>query len=244
VSKISALIPARGGSKGIPKKNIKNLCGYPLLAYSIKACQLSDRIERIIVSTDDENIAEVALKYGAEVPFMRPLELSQDNSTDNDVINHYFEKTGDLEVAYLRPTTPLRDPSKIDQYLNTYFETQKGSSTGVRSVHELPESPYKMFVLDEDGYCRGFFEDFNGIKNYTNMPRQAFPPAYQPNGYLDIIKKETLLNGDAFGNDILPVLTDFIIEVDTDFQFKLIEAQLEAEENILLTELGRDQNQE
>ena len=240
MSKISALIPARGGSKGVPKKNIKLLQGYPLIAYSIMACKMSEMIGRVIVSTDDKEIAELSLKFGAEVPFMRPPELATDKSTDNDVINHYFEKTGDLEVAYIRPTTPLRDPSRIDQYLNTYFETQKGSSTGVRSVHELPESPYKMFQLDERGYCCGFFDDFTGIKNYTNLPRQIFPRAYQPNGYLDIVKKSTLSAGDAFGDEILPIITDFVIEVDTPFQFDLLEYQLNSKGHLLLDEIKNE----
>ena len=111
---ISALIPARGGSKGIHKKNIKLLHGHPLIAYSIIACKMSDMIGRIIVSTDDEEIAEVALKYGAEVPFMRPAELATDKSRDMEVIKHYFDVTGDADVAYIRPTTPLRDPKFID----------------------------------------------------------------------------------------------------------------------------------
>ena len=88
--KISALIPARGGSKGVHKKNIKRLHGYPLISYSILACKMSRMIDRIIVSTDDEEIAKVSLEYGAEVPFLRPEELAQDDSTDREVIQHYL----------------------------------------------------------------------------------------------------------------------------------------------------------
>jgi len=240
VRQISALIPARGGSKGIHKKNIKLLHGHPLIAYSIIACKMSDMIGRIIVSTDDEEIAEVALKYGAEVPFMRPAELATDKSRDMEVIKHYFDVTGDADVAYIRPTTPLRDPKFIDENIREYFHTKILCSTGVRSMHELPESPHKMFQIDKNGYCRGFFDDFDGIKNYTNLPRQIFPKAYQPNGYLDIVKRATLDVGDTFGDNILPIVTEFVIEVDTPFQFELLESQLNSKGHVLLGELKNE----
>lgn len=240
MKKISALIPARGGSKGIYKKNIKLLHGYPLIAYSIAACKMSNMIGRIIVSTDDEEIAEVALEYGAEVPFMRPANLATDKSRDKEVLEHYFGVTGDADVAYIRPTTPLRDPGVIDDNIREYFHTKILCSTGVRSMHELPESPHKMFQIDKKGYCRGFFDHFNGIKNYTNLPRQTFPKAYQPNGYLDIVNKATLDTGDTFGDNILPIVTDFVIEVDTPFQFELLESQLSSKGHILLGHLKNE----
>jgi CMP-N-acetylneuraminic acid synthetase len=238
--KISALIPARGGSKGVHKKNIKRLHGYPLISYSILACKMSRMIDRIIVSTDDEEIAKVSLEYGAEVPFLRPKELAQDTSTDREVIQHYFNEIGGEDVVYIRPTTPLRDPKVIDENIQIYFEDQVFRSTGIRSIHEFPESPHKMFQLDELGFCRGFFKDFNGIKNYTNLPRQMFPKAYQPNGYLDIVKKSTLMAGDTFGDDILPIITEFVIEVDSPFQFELLEYQLSSNGHLLLDELEND----
>tara|TARA_R110000824_G_scaffold7532_5_gene34144 strand:+ start:12082 stop:12807 length:726 start_codon:yes stop_codon:yes gene_type:complete len=240
VKKMSALIPARGGSKGVHKKNIKLLQGYPLIAYSIMACKMSEMIGRIIVSTDDKEIAELSLKFGAEVPFMRPPELATDKSTDKDVIEHYFDMTGEYEVAYIRPTTPLRNPEVIDENIRDYLHTKILKSTGVRSMHELPESPHKMFQLDERGYCCGFFDDFKGIKNYTNLPRQIFPRAYQPNGYLDIVKKSTLSGGDTFGDEILPIITDFVIEVDTPFQFDLLEYQLNSKGHLLLDEIKNE----
>ncbi len=240
MTKITALIPARGGSKGVYKKNIKPLHGHPLIAYSIVACRMSEMIDKIVVSTDDEEIAEVAVRYGAEVPFMRPASLAKDTSKDFEVIQHYFDMTKEAEIAYIRPTTPLRDPSFIDENLREYYHTKILRSTGVRSMHELPESPHKMFQLDKTGYCRGFFKEFDGIKNYTNLPRQIFPKAYQPNGYLDIVKNATLDNGDTFGDQILPIITDFVIEVDTPFQFELLENQLASRGHVLLDELKND----
>ncbi len=94
MKKMNALIPARGGSKGVPKKNIKELIDHPLLAYSISACRMAGSIERVIVSTDSQEIADVALRYGAEVPFIRPPELATDSSKDIDVIEHYFKELG------------------------------------------------------------------------------------------------------------------------------------------------------
>lgn len=240
MKKISALIPARGGSKGVHKKNIKPLHGFPLIAYSIVACKMSEMIGRVIVSTDDEEIAEVALEYGAEVPFMRPASLATDTSKDYEVIQHYFDMTGEADVVYIRPTTPLRSPTFMDESIKEYYHTKILASSGIRSMHELPESPHKMFQLDKSGYCRGFFDDFNGVKNYTNLPRQIFPKAYQPNGYLDIIKKATLDGGDTFGDQILPILTDFVIEVDTPFQFNLLEHQLGSKGHVLLDKLKND----
>ena len=235
MSKITALIPARGGSKGVPRKNIKNLCGYPLISYSIVACLNSKNINRVVVSTEDIEIAAVARRYGAEVPFMRPSSLANDNSTDYDVIKHFLDNSSEEEVAYIRPTTPLRNPKKIDEFID-YFFKNKNKMSGLRSMHELPEPPYKVFKI-EDGMCRGFFKDYKGVVDYTNLPRQTFPKAYQPNGYLDIAKKETLKNGTAFGMQIRPVITENVTEVDMQHEFELLEFFLQNRENNLLETL-------
>ncbi len=242
MKKMNALIPARGGSKGVPKKNIKELIDHPLLAYSISACKMAGAIGRVIVSTDSQEIADVALKYGAEVPFIRPPELATDDSKDIDVIEHYFEEVGGDEVAYIRPTTPLRLPKLIDYCIKDYYDNQQERCTGVRSMHELPDAPHKMFMINDDGECCGFFPDFNGIKNYTNLPRQMFPKAYQPNGYLDIVKRSTLSGGDTFGDVILPIVTEEVIEVDTQYQFNQLEYQLRVRGHILLSGLNNDQD--
>jgi len=229
---LAALIPARGGSKGVPRKNIRILNGYPLLAFSIAACYLSKNIDRVIVSTDDKEIADIARRYGAEVPFYRPSKYATDTATDLDVLAHFFTQVDIEEVAFIRPTTPLREPNILDNIIDNYFKN-KDDCTGFRSMHELPESPYKTCKI-ENGYCRGFFEDFNGIKDYMNLPRQLFPKAYQPNGYIDIVKKSTVLCGEDFGEKIIPYVTDFVLEIDVEFQFDMIENQLKKNKNILL----------
>lgn len=232
---LTAIIPARGGSKGVPRKNIRELAGYPLIAYSIIACQKCSGIERIIVSTDDVEIAEIASRFGAEVPFLRPEEYAQDNSTDLDVIKHFYSVEGAQDLALVRPTTPLRDPAIMNNFINEYHE-KRDNISGLRTAHELCESPYKYFKI-VDGVFTGFFDDFNGIKDYANLPRQVFPLAYHPNGYLDIIKKETVLGGSDFGDKILPAITKFVIEIDDKYHFQMLENQIIMEDSQLLQEL-------
>lgn len=208
-----ALIPARSGSKGIPDKNIYPIIEYPLLSYTIAACKLSEYISDVYVSTDSEEYAKIAKKYGAIVPFIRPKELALDNSTDFEVLEHFFNNVNDKEICFLRPTTPIRDPKVLDECVRYYYCCGSEGITGMRSAHEINEGPYKLFKI-EDGIYQGFFNDFNGIKNYTNLPRQTFPKAYQPNGYIDIVKRYTIDCGSDFGNRILPCVTEYIEDID------------------------------
>jgi CMP-N,N'-diacetyllegionaminic acid synthase len=128
--KIIAIIPARGGSKGLPGKNIKRLAGKPLIAWTIEQAKKSGWIDKLIVDTDDEKIAEIARKYGAEVPFLRPKELAQDKSSIYDVIFHaldWFKKIGlDFDsVALLEPTSPLRKDDDIDNAVRLFLKNYK-----------------------------------------------------------------------------------------------------------------------
>jgi len=234
MKKINALIPARGGSKGVPRKNIRILNGHPLIAYSIKVCLDSGLIDKVYVSTEDEEIASVAKEYGATVPFIRPQEYAEDTSTDNEVLNHFFDNIDLEEIAFIRPTTPNRETKIIDACIEEYFTNNKSKCSGIRSMHLLPESPYKMYRLDDSGYCTGFFEDFNGEKNYTNLPRQVFPEAYHPNGYIDIIKREMVRQNNTFGEKVLPFVTEFCLEVDTEYEFKMLEIKMK--QSLLLAE--------
>ena len=229
---IAALIPARGGSKGIHKKNIVNVGGFPLIAYSIAACKMSKRIDRIVVSTDDGEIAAVAREYGADVPFLRPERYALDTSTDFDVIEHFFFKSGyyeggynDAPIAYIRPTTPYRNPQEIDRLIELFTQSnQYSESSGARSAHELAESPYKYYQI-HNNYFKGLFEDYNGVKDYMNLPRQTFPAAYHPNGYIDIVKPQTLAETNkTFGDKVFPLITNSVLEIDTEQQLK--EAEL------------------
>jgi CMP-N,N'-diacetyllegionaminic acid synthase len=222
---IAALIPARGGSKGVPRKNVRSIGGHPLIAYSIMACRLSEQIEQVFVSTDDSEIATTARNYGAIVPFLRPAEYATDSSGDQEVIKHFFENIEVDVVAYMRPTTPMRDPERVSEYIN-YFCHNKDKMSGLRSMQELAEPPYKMLKI-EHGYCAGFFEDFQGIKDYVNLPRQVFPQAYYPNGYIDVAKRDTVMNSSsAFGMKIMPVVTPSVVEIDTQEDVDRLEYQI------------------
>jgi len=220
---IIALIQARGGSKGVPKKNIWNLGGFPLIAYSIIACRLATAIERTIISTDDEEIAAVAKKFGADIPFMRPAEFARDDSTDQEVIQHavdWFEENEQYAPEYwvqIRPTTPLREPDLLSEAVETILG--KPEATSLISVHEIPESPGKMFGMN-DGYLHGLCP-MDPRPEYFALPRQAFPPAYFGNGYVDIVKTHTLKHyNSCYGPRMLAFNTPDTGEVDVESDFK------------------------
>src|SRR6266545_922025 len=128
MTEILALIPARGGSKGIPRKNIRSFAGYPLIAWSIAAAKQSELVKRLIVSTDDEEIASVARQWGAETPFLRPTELAQDKTTDLPVFEHaiqWLEKNEDYYpeiMVQLRPTSPIRPKGILDHAVHILLE--------------------------------------------------------------------------------------------------------------------------
>ena len=236
--KISALIPARGGSKGVPRKNIKSLGKRPLIAYSIAACCLSKYIDKVYVSTEDAEIANIAEEYGAEVPFIRPEEYAADDSTDQDVLWHFFQNVQVNDLAFIRPTTPLRDPTYLDDAIEKYFQ-QRRDLTSMRSVHEIPESPYKLYKI-ENGYFQSFFDEYKGCSDYVNLPRQHFPKAYQPNGYIDIVRRDIVESGTTFGNRVVPYITNYVAEVDFPHQFELLQSEIETKGHKILDYLNEN----
>jgi len=231
---IISIIPARCGSKGVSKKNIKLLAGYPLIAYSIIASKLSSKIKRTIVSTDCQEFAKIALSYGAEVPFLRPKEISKDNSLDIEYIRHALEWLQNSEkfqpeyLVVLPPPTPLRDPALIDVAVEKIIKNK--NATSLRSAAETRESPYKLFKIKNDFYV-GMFPD-DPRPEYYNLPRQAFPPVYHPNGYVDIIKSQTVRElGSLHGLKILSFVTPNVGELDTPEDFEFIEFVLQRQIN-------------
>lgn len=215
---IIALIPARGGSKSIPKKNIVPLKGFPLIAYSIIAGKLSKYISRVIVSTDSPEVAHIAEQYGAEVPFLRPAEFATDTAGDFEVVKHTLEWLKEHEryepdfIVYLRPTTPLRDPALVDEAIEHLLSHPE--ATCLRSGHEIRESPYKLFAKEGE-YFAGLFPQ-DPRPEYYNLPRQSFQPVYQPDGYVDIWKRETILQkGMLHGEKILAFVVPDVGEVDS-----------------------------
>jgi CMP-N,N'-diacetyllegionaminic acid synthase len=222
---ILALIPARGGSKGVPKKNIKLLEGFPLICYSIAAAKLSKKINKVVVSTDSEEIAEIARNFGAQAPFLRPSELAGDESADIDYVLHtlnWLEKNenyiSDL-IILLRATTPLRESNHIDEAIEEFVKNSE--ATSLRSSHAVAESPFKWFLIKDKFYtpiCDKYtLED-------ANKPRQSFPEVYIPNGYVDILKPSFIKERNSlYGDKILSYVTPNGYEVDTLEEFKYIE---------------------
>jgi len=211
-NKILAIIPARGGSKRVPRKNIKILGGKPLLAYSIEHSQSSKYINRTIVSTEDEEIAQIAKKYGAEVPFMRPKELAQDDTTDFPVFEHVLNWLKENEnylpdvVVQLRPTSPLRKVEDVDGAIELLMKNPEADS--VRTVIEPQSSPYKMYTINESGFLEKFIE-LAGQKNSNNLPDQKLPKVYRHIGTADVIWSRTIIDKkEMSGNSVLPYVVE------------------------------------
>jgi len=233
-SNVIGIIPARGGSKGVPGKNIRKFGGFPMIAYSVVASKLSKNIERTIVSTDSEEIAEIASHYGAEVPFLRPSEFAGDESKDIEFFKHaidWYKKNEGYIPEYfvqLRPTTPLREPKDIDDSIALI---QKHSdATSLISVHEIPESPGKMFGM-QDGYLHGLCP-FDPRPEYFTLPRQEFPPSYFGNGYVDIVKSSTILELEScYGSRMLAFEVPDTGEIDVEDDYKKLEFFLNTSTN-------------
>jgi CMP-N,N'-diacetyllegionaminic acid synthase len=235
---IMAVIPARSGSKGVPDKNIRELSGKPLIAYSIMAAQKTDLIDRIIVSTDSEQYGSLAKGYGAEVPFIRPIKYSKDDSTDYDFVKHLLDwliKNEDYipdYIIHLRPTTPLRDPSVLDNAIEKIMKNTE--ATSLRSAHKMPETAYKQFELENRYFktiCTGSF-DLDGANN----SRQSFPETYSPNGYIDILKTKHILDNHLLhGNRVMGYITSYTIEVDVEEDFEFLEWQINKNKKLVTT---------
>jgi len=229
ISTVCAIIPARGGSKGVPGKNIKCLKGYPLIAYSIAAAKLSKNIQRIIISTDSEEIAILSRKYGADVPFLRPPELALDNSKDIDFMLHVIdwcemnEKGAPEYWVHLRPTTPLRDPLIVDMAINQLINNSE--ATSLRSGHVASESPFKWFRRDDQGYFRGIIDNST---DSANNPRQQFPDVYIPDGYVDVLKSSFIKKTKTIhGNKMIGYISPFCTEVDTSDDFDYLQHMID-----------------
>ncbi|GIV64229.1 MAG: transferase [Bellilinea sp.] len=218
---VLAIIPARGGSKGIPRKNIRNFAGHPLIAYSIAAALQARRVTRVIVSTDDPEIAEVARSYGAEVPFLRPAELAQDSTLDLPVFQHALawltanEAYAPDVVVQLRPTSPIRPVGLVDEAVRILLEHPEADS--VRGVVPAGQNPHKMWRIDlQTGQMKNLL-DVPGVPEPYNAPRQILPPVYWQTGHIDAIRPTTILEKNSMsGEVILPVMIDPRYTVDID----------------------------
>jgi len=219
-TEVLAIIPARGNSKSIPRKNIREFAGHPLIAFSIAAARQSDLVTRVIVSTDDPEIAGISRKYGAEVPFMRPADFAEDGTLDLPVFEHALKWLDDNEkyspevVIQLRPTSPIRPVGMVDEAARLLLDHPEADS--VRGVVVSGQNPFKMWKIDSQGVMQPLLE-VDGIKEPYNVPRQDLPQTYWQTGHIDAVRPQLILEkGSMSGEVILPLLVDPVYTVDID----------------------------
>lgn len=230
--RVLAIIPARGGSKGVPRKNIRPLSGKPLIAYTIEAAAGAQLLDRTVLSTEDTKIAAIAKKHGAEVPFMRPPELAKDESFAEPVMEHALGWLEEHEgyvpdyLLLLQPTSPLRTSQDIDNCINLALEKD---AVGVVSICPVKHHPYLIKRLDEEGHI----ESFSPLDQMWRR-RQDFPPAYGLTGAIYLVRREILLEQHALFHErtyayIMP--PERSLDIDTLWDFTLAELILKANGN-------------
>jgi len=219
--KVLGLIPARGGSKGIPRKNIRTIAGRPLIAWTIETALKSSRLASVVVSTDDQEISEVARRHGAQVPFMRPSELAQDDTPGVDPVLHALDLLPEFDaVLLMQPTSPLRSVGDIDGSIRLAEQTGAGC---VVSVAQPSQHPYWMYLLDPEQYLQPFV----AAKHVTR--RQDLPPIYAANGALYFARREwlqsrrTFIAADTVGY-VMPA--ERSVDLDSPLDWKLAELLL------------------
>lgn len=227
---VLAVIPARGGSKGIPRKNLRLLAGKPLIAHSIETALACPSIQRTVVTTDDAEIAEVAAAFGAEVPFLRPPELAQDDTPDLPVFVHCLEYLNQHEgyrpdiVVQLRPTSPLRRVAVVEESIKLLRTDPEADS--IRVVCVPDQSPFKMWTIQPDSpYLKQLIE--TGIPEQYNQPRQCLPRVYWQIGYVDVVRGRTILQKKSMSGDrIRPLILDHsnVVDIDDEISFDVAEA--------------------
>jgi N-acylneuraminate cytidylyltransferase len=241
-TEVLALIPARGGSKSIPRKNIRLFAGAPLIAFSVAAGLAAETVTRVLLSTDDEQIANIARHYGAEAPFLRPESISQDNTPDLPVFQHalsWLETNEDYHpdiVVQLRPTSPLRRVWHIDQAV--YRLLERPEADAVRTVCIPFQNPFKMWQIGSDGLLKPLIQ--TSFDEPFNMPRQLLPEVYWQTGYVDATWTDTILTKNSMtGEAILPLVippSDWI-DIDSPDDWRRAERLLESGE-ISFEDLG------
>ncbi len=231
VPAILALIPARSGSKSIPDKNIRPLAGKPLLAHSIEQARASRLIQRTIVSTDSPRYAEIARRYGAETPFLRPARIAGDHATDLEVFRHalaWLEENQGYRpqiVVHLRPTYPLRRVEEIDRAIGLLLEHPEADS--LRSVAPARQTPFKMWFRDQQGLLFPVLPQ--PIPEAWNLPRQLLPPVYFQNACIDVVRARVIKEqGSMTGRRILGLVMDHCLDIDHEEDFQRARACLES----------------
>jgi len=232
---VLAIVQARGGSKGLPRKNVRPMRGHPLVAYSIASGRAAKSITRVIMSTDDEEIAEIARQYGADVPFMRPANLAEDDTPDFPLFDHALGWLAEKEnyrpdvVVQLRPTTPLRPRGMLDESVKILLGDPQADC--VRGVTIPKQTPYKMWREASGGYISGLME--TGFAEPYNMPRQKLPAAYWQTGHVDAIRSRTITEKRSLtGEKVRPIMIDakYCVDIDTLADFDVAERIIESKQ--------------
>ena len=228
-----ALIPARAGSKRIPGKNIRLLAGHPLLAYSIAAAQESGVCDRIICSTDSEEFAEIALSYGAEVPGLRPADLSTDGAHDIGFVRHAIEEWLDDSIEFvtlLRPPNPLRRGPSIGRALESLRSTPWADS--IRALRPVSEHPGKMWRVDEKGEATTYLDQGGSY----NGPTQDLEKLWVQSSALEIVRKDAVLRHNSISGDRVMALElpgREGLDLNSDLDWLVLEALVTAEPDLL-----------
>ena len=225
--RILGLINARGGSKGVPRKNVKSLGGKPLIAWTIEAARASRRLARLVVSTDDTEIASVARQFGAEVPFMRPQELATDTALQIDAISHALQTLGasgdDYDaVAILQPTCPMRQPGDIDGALDLLISER--ADTVISVMEAQGQHPLTMYTRLEDGRLTPLME-----ANQAGVLRQEFPTVWWRNGAVYAVRTAVILEtGTLYGAKVLgyPMPPERSVNIDEPLDWMMAEAMV------------------
>lgn len=224
--KILGVITARGGSKGLHRKNVRPMLGVPLIEYTINAAiEVKSLFQRIIVSTDDIEIANVARNAGADVPFLRPEKLATDSASSVSVVKHaleFLEKEGEEDIDWvliLQPTSPLRNSRDIESIISLAKSADCDSVVSVWSVNKY--HPMKMKTITDEGYITPYIVD----AREPNRRQELSPSVFLRNGALYLVRKENVMSGDLYGERILPyeMPPERSIDIDDEFDFMLAE---------------------
>lgn len=228
-NKVLAVIPARGGSKGVPRKNIRLICGRPLISYTIEHARAAQHLfHRIIVSTDDDEIASVARQYGAEVPFLRPADLARDESPVIPMLQHAVNCIEEQDgvnmdwICLLQPTEPFRTVTDLKQCLQLGFAG--GCDSVISVVRVFATHPILMKRIEGDRLLPYCFEEREGTR------RQEYePPAYMRNGSMYLTRRDVLMEqGSIWGRTIRPYVMPLerSVSIDTELDLKLAEIMM------------------
>lgn len=222
---ILCIIPARSGSKSVPDKNIRIYKDKPLLAHAIDVAKKSKYTMRIVVSTDSQKYADIAKEYGAEIPFLRPIEISGDTSSSFECVIHCvtcLEQTNYFPdiILLLQPTSPTRTVQDLDACLDIFLK-HIDVYDSLFSVAPAPVCPFKMFRIDETTLVP-LFTEVDGILEPYNKCRQQLPETWVSNGYFYIFKRNILKNKTLFGTKCYPYIMAENIDIDTDKDFNAL----------------------